>query len=212
MSPRTIAHGEEETLTGSALRSYLSGFTSLVEDLERTMNSLPHVDSSGYSPCPPEIVDQLYDKKEKLEAQVSAHMPGLYRALAALEKEVDQCKQKLDRIRGDRGRIHRKETKDKYSEAEKAQELKLRRAKDARDAAYLAIKKAEAALKVSKGRRMPKTNNKNDKASTNAKDHKSSSKSGSGSREGGKKSGDSVQGLLSTGPRRQSQKGKTKRS
>lgn len=209
---RSLDRGEEETLRGSALRSYLSQFTSLVDNLEGAMNRLPHVDSSGYSPCPPDIVEEFYNKKEKLQAQVAGHMTGLYRLLDALDKEVDRCKQKLDKIRGDRGRIHRKETKDKYSEAEKAQELKLRQAKDARDAAYLAIKKAEAALKVSRGRHMPKTKNKSVKADGNAKGHQSSSRSGSGSKQGSKKSGDSVQGLLSTGPRRQSKKSSTKRS
>jgi hypothetical protein len=199
MSLRSLDREKEETLRGSALRSYLSQFTSLVKDLEGAMNCLPHVDSSGYSPCPPDIVEELYAKKEKLEAQVSAPMPDLYRLLATLEKEVDLCNQKLDRIRQDQGRVNRKETKDKYSEAEQAQELKLRKARDERDAAYLAIKKAEAVLKVSKDRHMPKTRNKSDKAGPNTKDRRSSSKSIS--REVRKSQSDSVQGLLSTGPR-----------
>ena len=203
---------EEQTLRGPALRSYLSGFTSLIKQLESAMTSLPHVDSSGYSACPLDLANELYAKKEKLEAQVSARMPSLYRVHAALQKEVDRCKKNLDKIQGDAGRLNLQKTRDKYSQAEQAQELELRQATDDRDAIFLAIKKAEAILKISKGRHLPKTKDKiGDKAGDKGKDGKASSDAGSRS-SGGEKLGSSLKGLLSTGQRQQSKSSPTMRS
>lgn len=209
---RDLDRVEEQTLRGPALRSYLSGFTSLIEQLETAMTSLPHVDSSGYSACPPDLAKELYATKEELEARVSAPMPILYRMLAGLEKEVDRCKENLDKIRSDAGRLNLQKTRDKYSQAEQAQELRLRKATDDRDAVYLAIKKAEATLKVSKGRHPPKTKERmGDKASDKAKDRTASSDTSSRS-SGSESLGGSMKDPSSTGPRQQSQSSPTGRS
>jgi len=146
------AKGISHCLEFNSLVAYVA---NLLTQLERAMTSLPHVDSHGHSPCPPDIIKELYARKEKLQQQVSSCLPRLSELLMALEKEVARCQSNLDRIRTDSGRLNLDETRNKYSEAEQAQELQLRRAKDNRDAIYVVLKKAEIVLSVSRRRRMP---------------------------------------------------------
>jgi hypothetical protein len=183
------------------LRSSVAQVAALVKELDAAMSQLPHVDSQGYSSCPPDVVQELYDKKNKLEQQVADCIPTLTEILFVLEKEVQRCEQNLDRIRNDAGRIHSDETREKYSQAEQAQELELRRARDERDAVYMVLKKAELVLSVSRGRQMPPVRKTGGEGTPHRKDSgKDSSEAGSPAGHD-PSSGGELDDLISLGPR-----------
>ena len=193
--------GTEQVSRGSEIKSLVAYAAGLVQQLESAMSQLPHVDSHGYSPCPGDILQQLYGRKEELEQQVASCIPTLNEILSVLEKEVARCEANLDRIRADAGRVHLTETQDKYSQAEQAQELELRQARDERDAVYMVLKKAELALQISRGRQIPPIRWKDrDESSDGTGKDKDVSSAGSPDR--GKMSlGGELDGLISLGPR-----------
>ena len=61
---------------GSEIRSLVAYVAGLVQQLESALG-VPHVDSYGYSPCPANLVQELYARKEKFEQEIALSIPTL---------------------------------------------------------------------------------------------------------------------------------------
>ena len=185
---------------GSELSSLVVRCTGLVDNLERAVSQLPHVDSYGYSSCPPKVVFELYARKEKCEREVASYISTLTEILALLEKEVERYRKNLDRIRTDAGRLHRDEAKEKYSQAEQAQELELRRARDEKDAVYMVLRRAEVALKISRDHQIPDVRRKEPAKSEDQKGDRRDLPISMSTDRGDPSPGSELDGLISLGP------------
>ena len=138
---------------GGALRSYLAGVMSTVEELEKAVQSLPRVDEKGGSDCP--FAEDLYAKKEQLEAALGKDVAMLQAYMAAIQKEVARCERNLQRIRGDAGKLSTPEAIDAYGEAEQAADNEHHQAVTDRDAIVLVLPRAQAVLAVSQNKKYP---------------------------------------------------------
>lgn len=143
----------DRVVRGGELRSQIDRFLKQVDELERAMTSLPHVENNGSSECP--FAGDLYAKKEELEQQVLAGIQTLRGHLADLEREGQRCRANLGRIQADAGRLNLEDTQDQYAVAETEQRRQYREVLQGRDATLVALGKAEAVLKVSRTRKFP---------------------------------------------------------
>lgn len=138
---------------GAALRNEIAVFLQKLAQLESAMTRLPAVDENGSSAC--DFAEDLYAQKEELEQEVSAGFARLSGYLPLLEKEVQRCQKNLERIEADSQRLNRDEARDSYAQAADLQQAEYRAAVQERDALYIALKKAEAVLQVSRTRKFP---------------------------------------------------------
>ncbi|MCX5674663.1 MAG: hypothetical protein NTX87_06610 [Planctomycetota bacterium] len=100
------------------VESTIESARSRAEELLEAVRSLPVVDEEGNSECP--FAEELYAKKEKLQAEVEGLFRRLHECKADVEYLIENCKRNLvvvsaneDMLNGDRARAM-------FSEAEAA--------------------------------------------------------------------------------------------
>jgi len=138
---------------GAELRRVLAGITEHIEQLDRAMSSLPHVNKEGGSECG--FAEDLFAQKEELEKQVIEDVNRLMGYMRAIDHDIARCRNNLSRIQADSAKLNRDEARDCYSRAQEAAERELREAVQDKDAISIVLARATAVLKVSQARKFP---------------------------------------------------------
>jgi hypothetical protein len=138
---------------GVELRRVLAGITEHIEQLDRAMSSLPHVNKEGGSECG--FAEDLFAQKEELEREVIEDANRLLGDKRSIDHDVARCRNNRARIQVDSGKLNRDEARDCYSRAEEAAEREYREAVQDKDAISIVLARAQAVLKVSATRKYP---------------------------------------------------------
>jgi hypothetical protein len=147
------SHNVDEGPLGDQLRDELESISARVERLDRALSSLPYVAPDGGSECP--FAEQLFFQKEEQEQTVAHDVDTLRRHLRRLEYEIGRCRGNLEQIQADGGTLKLKEASEHYSQATEVQQRELEAVIDDRDAVLTVLMRAEAVLKVSRTRKFP---------------------------------------------------------
>ena len=115
-----------------------------IENLARSVQSLPEVDEDGYSECP--FAEDMYAQKEEIQATLGSQLKDLYREQEAIEAEITCCKNNLVVISAHESRIHRDSVRDRYSQAEVELSALIQRLCEMKEELAKTIKVVQAAL------------------------------------------------------------------
>ena len=138
---------------GPALKAYLESVENEVALLQRAVETLPRVDANGRSECP--FAEDLYARKDELEANVGRAVVILQEFQAGLEQEVERCQRNLSRIRGDEGDLSTDVAIAKYDLAADKQQEEWERAMFDRNAVNMVLPRAVAVLEVARSKKYP---------------------------------------------------------
>ena len=126
-----------------------------MEDLDRSVHSLPSVDEEGNSECP--FADELYAKKEELQEKLESRLKDLFELLKAVEAEIKRCEKNLAVVTGHKDRIHGDKVRDQYSDEELKLAARIKQLTEIREQIQKAIKAVQKALAEAKARYYPGT-------------------------------------------------------
>ena len=124
-----------------------------MEDLDRSVHSLPSVDENGNSECP--FADELYAKKEELQKTLEARLKDLFEMLKAVDAEIARCGKNISVVTAHQDRIHSEKVRDQYSDEELKLAARIKELKGIREQIQKAIKAVQKALAESKARYYP---------------------------------------------------------
>ena len=126
-----------------------------MEDLDRSVHSLPSVDEKGNSECP--FAEELYAKKEELQKTLEARLKDLFEMLKAVDAEIKRCRKNLAVVTAHKDRIHGEKVRDQYSDEELKLAARIKQLTEIREQIQKAIKAVQKALAESKARYYPGT-------------------------------------------------------
>ena len=148
-----IPAGERDyVFRGTEVRSLLDRIEQGVDELEQAMTSLPHVEDDGGSECP--FADELYDKKEDLEAEVRDAIQRMQVYDADLQLEMQRVQANRSRVQADGTRLNLPQTQDHYRQAEELLDKQYRQLVQDREAIAVVMARAQAVLQVSQRRKL----------------------------------------------------------
>ena len=124
----------------------------LADYLEKILPRLHHMDEK--SVIAPEMEDD-YAMKEETEKELARGIEELNEDLPILEKEVQRCRENLQRIEGDSAKLNRREPMRSYLEAQAETKQQLFAAVGARDATVAVLARAQAVLHISQKKKFP---------------------------------------------------------
>ena len=133
--------------------SFTKYMEKLVEGLSNKTRTLPKVDEKGHSEC--WFAEDLYADKDKATEEVAAELKKLRRYRGLVKQEISRCEKNLEQIRTDIGRLHLNEPKDKYADAERAQEFKYKEARQYQKRIVDVIPRAEKAIAEARAKKFP---------------------------------------------------------
>ena len=124
-----------------------------MEDLDRSVHSLPSVDEDGNSECP--FAEELYAKKEELQEKLEARLKDLFEMMKAVDAEIARCKKNLAVVTAHQDRIHSEKVRDQYSDEELSLAARIKQLIKIREQIQEAIKAVQKALAEAKARYYP---------------------------------------------------------
>ena len=134
--------------------------------LEKILPRLHHLDEK--SVVAPEMEND-YAMKEETEKELARGIEELNEHLPILEKEVQRCRENLQRIEGDSAKLNRREPMRSYLEAQAETKQQLFAAVGARDATVAVLARAQAVLHISQKKKFPGRNPQRQSPSPDAK-------------------------------------------
>ncbi len=126
-----------------------------MEDLDRSVHSLPSVDEDGNSECP--FAEELYAQKEELQKTLEARLKDLFEMMKAVDAEIQRCRKNLAVVTAHHDSIHGEKVRDKYSDEEFKLAERIKQLTEIREQIQKAIKAVQKALAESKARYYPGT-------------------------------------------------------
>ncbi len=146
---------DKENVNLKEAEKALESTKKCMEDLDRSVHSLPSVDEDGNSECP--FADELYAKKEELQKTLEARLKDLFEMLKAVDAEIKRCGKNLAVVTAHHHRIHGEKVRDKYSDEEFKLAARIKQLTEIREQIQKAIKAVQKALAESKARYYPGT-------------------------------------------------------
>jgi len=125
-----------------------------IEDLQQTYRILPKVDKDGSSECP--FAEDIYAKKQRHELEVESHLDKLKREKKEVIKKIRNIKNASIIIASNKESIHNLSAYEKYEEAEKKQQEKIKLLKTEIERLQLQINDLEILLGITGQKKWPK--------------------------------------------------------
>jgi len=142
-----------EDLNVKNVDSFMKFFSGNVEQLIKKAGMCPKVDEKGRSECP--FADQLYAQKEEMEKKVVNGLTKLGRYRELVDKEIKRFHGNLNQIRSNANRLHSKQAKEKYTNANVACASQIEKNRQRQKALLDLNLRAKKALNLARSKKWP---------------------------------------------------------
>lgn len=141
-------------MTNSSFNKPPRKLRECIEDLQATYRVLPEVDKNAYSECP--FAEDIYAKKQQHELEVASHLDKLKHEKKEAIKKIQKIKNTSIIIASDKESIHNLSAYEKYEQAEKKQQEKIKLLRIEIERLQLQINDLEILLGITGKKRWPK--------------------------------------------------------
>jgi len=141
-------------MTNSGFNKPAKKLRECIDDLQKTYRILPEVDKEGHSECP--FAEDIYAKKQQHELEVTCHLDKLKHEKKEAIKKIQKIKNASIIIASDKESIHNLSAYEKYEQAEKKQQEKIKLLRTEIERLQLQINDLEILLGITGKKRWPK--------------------------------------------------------